>query len=169
VPLDARIPSPPAIADRIRRQTGRRPYCFKDPRFCYTLPVWRPHLEDTVFLCVFRHPADTAASIVEECRSARYLRGLKMNFETALTVWTLMYAHVLAQRHEGTWLFLHYDQVLEGGGLQRIADVVGIRPDDGFPDRALRRSASDRPVPHETSGLYSDLCRIAGHTPVDLP
>jgi hypothetical protein len=162
VPLDVAIPSPPDLTDRIRAQTGHRPFCFKDPRFCYTLPVWRPFLGDAVYLCVFRRPADTAASILKECDSARYLRRLTMDFDIALEVWTLMYAHVLRQRHEGEWLFVHYEQVLEGDGLQRIADFIGTRLDRDFPDRALRRSRSDRPVPAETSDLYDELCRIAG-------
>ena len=145
--------------------TERQPFCFKDPRFCYTLPAWRPALGDAVFICVFRHPADTAASIVKECASARYLRRLTMDFDIALEVWTLMYSHVLRQRDEGEWIFVHYDQVLAGDGLSRIADLLGTRLDGDFPDRALRRSRSDRPVPRETSELYEELCSIAGFAP----
>ena len=147
--------------DHIQRQVEHRPFCFKDPRFCYTLPAWRPALGDAVFLCVFRDPADTAVSILRECRSAGYLKTLAMDFDRAVEVWTLMYRHVLKQHGAGEWLFLHYEQVLTDEGLDRIARFVDVDVDRDFPDRALKRSSSDRPVPNETSDLYNHLCHIA--------
>lgn len=67
VPLDAHVKSNSSINDQIRHQTARVPFCFKDPRFCYTLPVWRPFLDNhtTVFVCVFRDPGDTIKSILQ--------------------------------------------------------------------------------------------------------
>ena len=37
---DQVIACPTKLAGRIRLQTVRRPFCFKDPRFCYTLRAW---------------------------------------------------------------------------------------------------------------------------------
>src|SRR5262249_42923187 len=62
VPVSARISCSPQLAKRIEIQTSRTPFCLKDPRFCYTLPVWRPFLRDTMLLCVFREPTRTAQS-----------------------------------------------------------------------------------------------------------
>ncbi|MHA1600773.1 MAG: hypothetical protein ACTSW2_08085, partial [Alphaproteobacteria bacterium] len=78
IPLSATIRGNAAIETQISTLTAHAPFCFKDPRFSYTLPVWRPHLdlERTVFLCIFRHPAETAASIAKECRTQPYLRGM---------------------------------------------------------------------------------------------
>ena len=56
LPREARLDVPPRLAARIRQATARRPFCFKDPRFSFTLPAWRDALEDTGFVCVFRDP-----------------------------------------------------------------------------------------------------------------
>lgn len=157
---------------RARRGTDRRmaclvahvPYCFKDPRFCYTLPAWRPHLENTRFLCIFRSPSVTATSILKDREDSPYLHDLKLDFEEAVEVWTLMYRHVL-ERHasEGDWLFLHYDQVLAGDGLDRIGRFLGATVDAAFPDVSLRRSRGGRAVPGEPDRIYRSLCRRAGY------
>ena len=162
VPLDTEIPCPSTLRERIDRQVAHRPFCFKDPRFCYTLPAWRPSVGHAVFLCVFRHPAETAQSILKECARAGYLKSLAMSFERAVEVWTLMYRHVLRQHHEGRWLFLHYRQVLTSEGLDKIGSFVDVEVDRDFPDRALRRSSGSRPVPLESADLYRRLCDIAG-------
>ena len=47
VPVDTGIECLPDLADRIEAQTAHSPYCFKDPRFCYTLPAWRPFASRT--------------------------------------------------------------------------------------------------------------------------
>jgi hypothetical protein len=162
VPVGTKIPSSAAIIERIQRVTQREPYCFKDPRFSYTLSVWRPFLKNTVFVCVFRDPARTALSILKECRDAEYLHGLSISFRQALEVWNLMYRHILeVHRHEGAWLFLHYNQILTERGLDRLEAFVDASVDHSFPDASLRRSFSDNPVPEETSRLYQQLCELA--------
>lgn len=163
VPVGTKIPAPPEIIERIERAVQREPYCFKDPRFSYTLPVWRPFLKNTVFLCVFRDPANTAQSILKERQDAAYLHNLSITFDQALEVWTLMYRHILEiHRYEGEWLFLHYDQVLSPAGLDRIERFVEAPVDWDFPDPALRRSVSNRAVPPETWQVYERLCELAG-------
>ncbi|MFQ5812217.1 MAG: hypothetical protein ACE5I2_03355 [Anaerolineae bacterium] len=163
VPLGTDIPCPPRVAERIRRVTEREPYCFKDPRFSYTLPAWRSFLrEDTAFVCVFRDPASTALSILKDRQDNWFLHSLNITFREALEVWTLMYRHILeVHRHEGDWLFLHYDQVLCGDGLDRLESFIGAQVDRSFPDPSLRRSLSGQPVPEATARLYQRLCELA--------
>jgi len=165
VPVDTEVPCPAGIAARIKAQVVRSPFCFKDPRFSYTLRAWRPFLQDTVFVCVFRDPMVTAASILKECATARYLSTLKMNVEIAVEIWVLMYEHVL-QTHskQGDWLFLHYDQVLRGDGLDRLEKFVGSAVDRGFPDAAFRRSVARDPTPVLAQQTYDRLCALAGYT-----
>lgn len=67
IPVGTRILCPPYVAKRIEIQTAKPPFCFKDPRFCYALPAWRPFLQDTAFVCVFREPERTARSITKLC------------------------------------------------------------------------------------------------------
>lgn len=145
---------------RILNLVHDEPYCFKDPRFSYTLPVWRPFLTNTVFVCVFRNPAVTANSIIHECHSNNY--DLRINFKHALEVWTLMYQHVIEiHRHQGEWLFVHYNQLLTTIGLDKLQSFTGAAVDRSFPDPSLSRSSAgdiDSPM---ASSVYRELCRLA--------
>lgn len=162
VPVGVTIPSTAELDRRIGELTAREPFCYKDPRFSYTLPAWRPFLRDPVFLCVFREPAVTAASIMKECRTRDYLRHVTMTPAWALELWFLMYSHILTvHRQEGTWLFIHYRQAFTGTGLDRLASLTGAEIDRSFPDRALQRSTADLPVPAKHRELYATLCRLA--------
>lgn len=166
LPLGTQIQRPGWIESRIEAVTRREPYCFKDPRFCYTLSAWRPFLNGAVFVCVFRDPATTAASIVKECREAKYLQTLSMSFSRAIKIWSEMYLHVLRNhRQRGEWLFLHYDQVVHGDGLSRLERFVGARVDAGFPEASLGRSSPIQGlrVPRRAWQIYRELCDAAGY------
>jgi hypothetical protein len=166
VPVGKKIPCLPKIADRIQRQTRNQPFCFKDPRFSYTLPAWRPFLQDTVFVCVFREPMATADSILKNWRDEPYLQSLAINFDGALRVWELMYRHILEiHRREGDWLFLHFNQVLTGEGIDRLEQLTGAKADRSFPDATLSRSVSERPAPASAQIVYGQLCKLAGYAP----
>lgn len=162
LPLGTEIPTPDDLVPRMQQLTGRSPYCYKDPRFSYTLANWRPSLKpDTRFICIFREPADTARSILKECKRG-YLRHVSMDFDRAIEIWTLMHRHIVEKhRHEGQWLFLHFNQVLEVSGLDRIAAFTGASVNRTFPDPALRRSTSVHPVPSEVTQIYNELCELA--------
>jgi len=165
IPVRKTIPSTPALDSRIQTLVAKAPYCLKDPRFSYTLPVWRPFLGDATFVCVFRYPALAAQSILNECAHSDYLKSLSMSFKRALLVWELMYSHIL-QKHanDGDWLFLHFDQVLNGDGLDRLEEFLGAPVDRSFPDPAFRRTTSDDAVPKSVRLLYQQLCARAAYT-----
>jgi|GEM_PF-1941274 len=42
---------------------AHRPWMVKEPRFCLTLPVWRPLLEVPIGIHVVRHPVEVASSL----------------------------------------------------------------------------------------------------------
>jgi hypothetical protein len=162
LPLGKELFCPDEIAVRIKKLIQKEPFCFKDPRFCYTLPVWRPFLQDMVFICVFREPARTAHSIVKECRDAPYLHSLSINFSRAVGIWTLMYRHILeVHRHVGEWLFVHYDQVLDGSVIAKLESALGVQVDRQFPDPQLKRSPENGKVGSETLSVYDQLCELA--------
>jgi hypothetical protein len=162
LPVGVTIPCPPAIGERIRGQTDKSPFCFKDPRFCYTLPVWRGFLPDTRFLCIFREPARTCHSILNECRTADYLQGLPMDFAGAVEVWTLMYRHILEEhRHTGDWLFFHYEQLFDEPSLRWLEAALGVSVDRHFPDRNLKRSSAEGEVGTAAREVYEQLCELA--------
>ncbi|MCP4594299.1 MAG: hypothetical protein GY842_26520 [bacterium] len=164
ITVGTELSCPPSIAARMRTQLARKPYCFKDPRYSYTLPAWRPHFEDTVFVCVFREPMVTVESMLKECATARYLRGLQMDVDIAVEVWSLMYEHILrVHRHEGEWLFLHYSQVLAGDGLEQLAAALDVEVNRSFPEERCRRSVARASPPAHTQRVYEELCRHADY------
>jgi hypothetical protein len=169
IPLSARIQGNAPIDKQIGMLTAQSPFCFKDPRFSYTLPVWLPHLdlEQTVFLCIFRHPAETAASMAKECRTQPYLRGIRIPTEGLLALWGLMYEHILErQRRHGRWMFIHYAQLFDDTFLSRLAGFTDAQVDGGFPDTAFHRSRPEVDLDTKTRSLYAELCGLAGY---DLP
>ncbi|MBK8139367.1 MAG: sulfotransferase [Chloroflexi bacterium] len=155
-----------AKAERIARLTHHEPYCLKDPRLCYTLPAWRKHLQNTVFICVFREPATTATSILKEVEREDYLKGIRLSYRQALEIWMCNYRHILEKhRHQGDWMFLHYNQVLTSDGLDRIAALTGAKVNRDFPDERLARTtADDSLTPLPIRRVYQQLCELAGHT-----
>jgi hypothetical protein len=159
-----RRPYPRAsLVRQIETLTQRRPFCFKDPRFSYTLPVWRPYLTDTVYVCVFREPTVTAVSTLKEVEREPYLAGIRYSFDMALDLWVYTYRHILEKhRHQGDWLFLHYDQVLTPDGLDRLEAHTGARVNRDFPDAALKRSESREAIPPRAARVYESLCALAG-------
>jgi hypothetical protein len=162
VPLGTSLICPDDVRERIGKVIAKEPFCFKDPRFSYTLPCWEPFMKSTRNLVVFRNPADTAQSILKECRDDAYLRSLSISRKAVLEVWRLMYSHILSSyKPDGSWLFLHFDQMLDSQGLDRLQAFAGATVDRSFPERSLKRSISTEPVPSNVGLLYQRLCRLA--------
>lgn len=162
VPVGTAIPPIAVYEENIRNLTSQKPFYFKDPRFSYTLPVWRPHLKDTVYVCVFRNPYKTAQSILKQIVDAPYMNSIQMDFSMALDVWIKMYSHILeVHRHEGEWLFLHYDQALTEMGLDKLSEFTGASVDRNFPKKDLRRDYQELPIPDEAAEIYQQLCKLA--------
>lgn len=162
VPPGSPLRDGPDITAQIDAAIARVPYCYKDPRFCYTLPVWQPRLVDACCVCVFRHPAATVASILKEAATAPYLATLRIDTNGAMALWQTMHRRVLDElRHTGDWLFIHADQMLSDRGLDRLTAFTGAAIDRSFPERGLQRSASDGPVPAAVASTYRELCELA--------
>jgi len=166
LPLDVHVEARAEQRARMADALPPSPFCFKDPRLCYTLEPWRPLLGDAQLVCVFRHPLATARSI---SRDRRY-GDLTLDLEAALAVWSATYTHVL-QRHrrQGDWLFLHYLQLLDGSGVRRLAARLGANLDRRFADRSLSHSGAGGAVPGPVAELYAELCDAAGHRDRERP
>ncbi len=164
MPLSTLFSSTRALDQRIQDIIRIEPFCLKDPRFSYTLPVWRPFLKNTVCICVFRDPASTVQSILKECE--KYYPALPMNREIALQAWAFMYQHIAARhRHQGEWFFVHYDQLFDAGVQARLEQATGAALDRSFPDRSLKRSGPDFTPPPEIEEIYRNLCELADYSP----
>lgn len=167
LPPDRALGNSPAVVDEIKQHCAAEPFCYKDPRFCYTLDAWRPHLPaGTCFVCVFRHPAETAASIMKELAEQRYLATLTLSREQVLDTWCAMYANVLDQLSQrGDWLFVHYQHLLAGDGLDRLAAFTGAPVDRSFPEGRLHRSRATDPVTPQAEAVYERLVAAAERGP----
>ena len=168
LPPDFKAEACPAISVRIKKMVERQPYCFKDPRFSYTLSAWAPYLNDTIFICVFREPGKTACSIDKECSNRWYLAnpktGIKVSYDQALKVWSHMYATILSMSQDRErWLFMHYNQVLTEKGINLLEAFTGNKVDRSFPTPVLNRTKSGKNVPETCCNIYRNLCDIAGY------
>jgi hypothetical protein len=165
LPQDVKPKGDRRINARIANLVARAPFCFKDPRFCYTLPVWRAFLKETVCIVVYREPTATAKSIVKECKDSEPLHTLSMRRSRALKVWQSMYSRVLEMSEgQSDWLFVHFRQVLEPAGLDTISDVTGAMVDRSFPDIRLRRSVPSGSNPPAVEHIYDQLNIRSGFT-----
>lgn len=169
VPITVQVNATPQIERRIEKVVSRSPFCYKDPRFSYTLPVWRPSLQylDVVFVVVFRHPSASAESMLKEVHAKHPL--LTFDRRSALSVWNNMYSHIVKLHYprgaaDGErWLFLRYEQLLTGDrALERLSLALDAKIDQSFPEEKLNRS---RPgsfdVPRPIAELYETLCTLA--------
>ncbi|MGH7915311.1 MAG: hypothetical protein ACREPW_11800, partial [Candidatus Binataceae bacterium] len=155
----------PAMSQRIAAVTARQPFCFKDPRFSYTLPAWRPYIGDALLLCVIRDPSTTASSMIRMCKVADHMKGTEVDERWALKVWEAMYRYILDVHYPqgGDWLFVHYDQLLDRSAGAELERRLGVRIDREFAAAELNRSRPDIAVPRRMVRLYERLCAFAGY------
>lgn len=172
LPLEVSPAVTPELRERILALFARGPSCFKDPRFCHTLAVWRELLPEgeaaAAHLCVFRHPAAVLTSVLQEVQSAPYLQQLAISPEQVLQSWCSHYRHVLEHHAgHGRWLFLAYEQLLEPTGLDRLEAFSGHPLDRTLPEAGLNRSRpqEELSLAEPVLVLYRELCARAGLEP----
>jgi len=170
IPLNTTFTSDDVIRKRISLAANKVPFCYKDPRFSYTLDVWRPFLQNVVYICVFRHPAITAQSIIKLVKTDKHLKNFRISFHGALKVWTQIYLHIL-EKHikEGTWLFVHYEQGLRKEINKKLEKILNVKVDHSFPDRSLKRTKRDYKIRNQKIiRIYNRLCQLADYKPEDI-
>lgn len=122
----------PEDEERLRRYGARRPFCYKDPRFSFTLEAWRPHLpEDTGFVVVFRDPESTADSVLRH--AVEYHPPLAPSRRRAHLAWRSHYERLWAAA-DGRWLFVRFSELLSGRALPAL---------EAFAETPLDRSLLD--------------------------
>ncbi len=158
IPLGTTLSCGASANDRIAAVLSRRPFCLKDPRFCYTLALWRAHVPEARMICVFRHPRLVVASILKEVATMPYLADFALSTTAAFEVWRLMYAHVL-ERHAlcGDWLFVEYADLFRAPVLDRISAFSEAAIDSNLPDPQLNRSKPVDLVDPAAEALYEEL------------
>ncbi|MDP9035238.1 MAG: sulfotransferase [Myxococcota bacterium] len=162
IPLDRRVVASRPDKARIAEITKNRPFCLKDPRFCYTIENWKRDDRDQRFVCVFRHPSIVVSSILEECRTAPYLKDFSISVDQSFELWRLTYSHIL-QRHRktGKWHFVFYDELFENHALSRLEAFVGCELDRSAPDVSLNRSRADLAPDKDTWRIFEALMDLS--------
>lgn len=158
IPVDREISPVSSEIDRIGSILQNRPFCLKDPRFCYTLNLWLDQAPNARIICVFRHPQVVVASILREISVMPYLETLALSVRQAFELWRLMYAHVL-RRHAltGEWVFVEYDDLFRSSALDRLSDFSEACIDRTFPNREFDRSNAVSAVDTAATELYHEL------------
>lgn len=171
LPLKTPLYANRAIEKTIKNLVKKKPFCFKDPRFSYTLPIWRKYWDETniVYIVIFRHPNSTIKSILKEVSTAKYLKGkLRFTEEDAIKYWLQMYKHILVHHHKksiNNWLFIHYEQLLDGFAFTKLRNhtkVASLKED--FIEKRYYRSKPEKNINNQAIlELYTKLCQLADY------
>ncbi len=170
---DRAVRSSPGLDRRIRNLYARGAFCFKDPRFCYTLAAWRDLLtsdEQQVarYICVFRDPSAVLASTSAELTTAPYLRGLQVSAVELEANWLALYRSVLNQHvSHGRWLFVPHESLFgaDRRGLDRLEAFTGLELDRSFVQPHLHRQRGGEPVSAACRELYDHLLQLSRTNP----
>lgn len=163
LPLETSIPTSPHLEKRIEALVKRDPYCFKDPRFSYTLSLWQPFLKNPVYVCVFRHPGVTVSSILNQKKKVPHLKNFSIGTKQAFQVWRSMYSHILKIHYPkgGDWVFLHYHQFFDGSAFEKLENKLEAAVDRSFVDSRLNRSKQVKKIDKKILSIYDELCALA--------
>ncbi len=165
IPVDVDIDCWSAeVKTRIEYATERKPFAYKDPRFSYTLPVWKKSIgDDVVFICIFRDPSVTVNSIIRECSTASYLRNFQINESDAYEVWNNIYSHIIDKHlaDSNNFIFCHYDQIYNGSSLPILSKTLNADLKHDFVSTKLKRSRSNSMAPERSRIIYNKLCELA--------
>ena len=133
---------PKRIIAMMRERVSRTPFCFKDPRFSVTLRYWRPWLPpETRFLVVFRDPHVTVNSMLREAEEG-FVPPIEMNARDAYKTWHRSYKTILSASLDGeSWLFVNYNDVLNGSAVPAIAAFADASLETSLIDPRFSRSS----------------------------
>lgn len=169
LPINTKLIEDKRIEKQIIRLISQSPFCFKDPRFSYTLPSWIPYIDTstTVFIVMFRHPTSTVRSILKECSTAPYIKGrILLNEKIAFEIWESMYQHILKNKNQkGKWLFIHYEQLLNKSAFEKVGKFTGSSINRQFIEEKYYRSKpnTNMIIPSNCQVLYNHLSELAGY------
>jgi len=140
------------LAHLMGRICAHQPFCLKDPRFSFTLPLWQPYLPNgTRFLAVFRDPELTVQSMMRDAKSL-YDPPLALTEDWAFDHWRLAYSNIITMRKSSAraddWLFINFDDVLDGSAFPAIETFADCHVDPEAIEQDLvrfrhRESASE--------------------------
>lgn len=150
-----------SVEKEILSITEKKPYCIKDPRICYTLPVWKKFDNNNICICIFRNPAVTVKSILKECEDMEYLSDLKITKKIAYEIWFNMYSHIIKNFYKYNINLVHYDKILNGEKQEKLSNLLETTLDYHFVEKKLNRTMSNELAPIKIINLYKKLLKMA--------
>ena len=152
---------PPACLERMEELCAKRPFCYKDPRFTYTLPYWEPLLPSGVRkLVMFRSRERTVPSMQRALREMSDVTGV--SDEYLARHWRTSYTKLLrmAQRRRDEWLFVSYEDLASGKAIAAIEGFCECETDTQHLDAKISRT-SDSPSEPSDDRVFTQLLRAA--------
>ena len=138
-PTDKKFKTSKALNELIAQECDKAPFCYKDPRFTYTYPLWEPLAGDHVCLVIYRSPGKTIASIQKEIRSQPYLKGCSTSESKLMELWCNLYERII-KRDSHKALFIHYDQAFDDKKTAEIQNFCGLNSISPFAEKRLART-----------------------------
>jgi hypothetical protein len=140
-------------------------FAFKDPRFSFTLPVWKPYLpKEIVLICMFRQPDVTTESVIKDCMSANYLQNFIIDRNIIFQLWANCYRRILKYLQyypQTTIVFVHYEQLLSLKAISKLSEILGVQLKSNFISPELNRTKPGNNMPGYSKALYDLLCTHA--------
>jgi glycosyltransferase involved in cell wall biosynthesis len=142
------------------------PFCFKDPRFCFTVEAWLALAPETTILCIFRDPRKTADSIRKEMQDSSYLHDLRISVNDILRHWRRCYFRLLLLRKAGApVLFIRYEELNSSAMLDGLEAAVGAPIRRDFYDRSLNRSDAQFALDRASQRVFELLEMVSATGP----
>lgn len=136
----------------------RKPFCYKDPRFSYTLPAWLQASPDTIALCVFRHPGIVVASILKELQSVEHLQEFSFRVIDLYRMWEDTYLRMLELRASGAAVyFVNYGDLFSECKQDELEEFVGAELNRSFPNVQLARTEFSGELSVRTASIFDLL------------
>jgi hypothetical protein len=149
----------PEHVDKFRELFARNPFAYKDPRFSFTIGALAPIIpKNTVYLCVFRHPLQ----VVESTKKHAFRGGVIVDDEYCFGLWEAHYGCLFRHYQEigGQWLFVSYEQLMNGKAFSRIEEFLGVQLDKGLAKRELMRTHTVGRLSGRVAEIYDRLKRL---------
>ena len=153
------------IEETIKQKLSHHPFLFKDPRFCLTLPYWKPFLpKDVKFIIVFRDPFKTAQSYI---LNGYNIYGLKVPAYWPFYSYHINYSRIISWfKNSGNAYFVHYEQIFIKNNLENLSRFMGVNNiDKNHPTKKLSRSNGNINISNKRKIIavetYNKLCHLA--------
>jgi hypothetical protein len=154
------------ITEKIKNAINHPIFAYKDPRFCYTLPIWNQFLnEETHFIVIFRSPANSILSVLEELKRSSYLKNFIINAELIENLWLNSYSHVIRNMNTigiQKFTFLQYESLLSDENVLKIlSERLNTKLTSNFISPELNRVRSDLKLQPNTIEMFERLKNLS--------